>query len=452
MNAKARSMTEGSLAKHILLFSIPLVLSNFLQVLFNMSDIAVVGRFAGSMALGAVGSTVILVGLFTGFLMGVGSGVNVLVARYLGAQSEDDVRETVHTALLLCALIGLIILCIGLFLSRAMLALLNTKAELMDGATLYMRIYFLGMPAMAIYNFGNAVFSAAGDTRRPLIYLACAGVINVLLNLFFVICCRMDVAGVALASIISQYLSAAMIVCALFRSRESYALRLRSLRFQREKARFLLALGIPSGAQNAIFSLANLFIQRGVNSFSATMVAANSAAANADPLVYDVMAAFYTACASFISQNYGARKRERVIRSYRISLMYSFVAGAVLGLGLLALGRGFLSLFAPDAAVAEAGMVRLRIMGFSYAMSAFMDCTISASRGLGKSFAPMVIVILGSCVFRIAWVYTVFAHFGTITSLYLLYIFSWTITAVAEIWYFVRVYRKQMALMEATPA
>ena len=447
MSSKAPSMTEGSLAKNILFFSLPLVMSNLLQVLFNMSDIAVVGRFAGSIALGSVGSTTTLVTLFTGFLIGMGSGVNVLVARYLGAQSREDVDETVHSSLILCLITGVIFLILGQTISRWLLGLLNTKPELMDGAVLYLRIYFLGMPAMAIYNFGNAVLSAAGDTRRPLLYLFLAGVINVALNLFFVIVCRMDVAGVALASIISQYISAGLILAALIRSKESYALHPKRIRLHPEKAKFVLSLGIPSGAQNAIFALANLFIQRGINTFDATMVAANSAAANADPLVYDVMAAFHTACASFMSQNYGARKRERVLKSYFISLAYSFVVGSLIGLGLLACGKGFLGLFSADAAVVEAGMIRLKIMGFSYGVSAFMDCTIAASRGLGKGFVPMVIVILGSCVFRVAWVYTLFAYFGTIMSLYLLFVCSWSITAIAEIWYFVRVYKRQMALI-----
>ena len=442
--AKLRSMTEGSLSRGILFFSLPLVLSNLLQVLFNMSDIAVVGRFASAHALGAVGSTVILVGLFTGFLIGMGSGVNVMVARYLGANSDEDVQQTVHTSFLICLIAGLCILFIGLFLSRPLLELLNTKEELIDDATLYLRIYFLGMPALAVYNFGNAVYSALGDTGRPLRYLFCAGIINVLLNLFFVIVCHLGVAGVALASIISQYLSATLIVRALVRFEGSVKLRPGKLAIHREKARFILSLGINSGAQNAIFSLANLFIQRGVNSFDTLMVEGNSAAANADALVYDVMAAFYTACSSFMSQNYGARRRERILKSYLISLGYSFFAGAVLGLLLVFFGRGFLSLFTSDAAVAEAGMVRLKIMGYSYAFSAFMDCSIAASRGLGKSFMPMFIVIMGSCVFRVVWVYTVFAYFGTVFSLYLLYICSWTITAIAETWYFVRTYRKRM--------
>lgn len=439
-----KDLTEGKLGKQILLFSIPLMLSNVLQVLFNMADVAVVGRFAGSIALGAVGSTTILVALFTGLLIGMSGGVNVLVALHFGAKSKKDITETVHTAAILCLLIGIFLSAVGIVFARGILAVLNTKPELIDAAALYLRIYFLGMPALAMYNYGNAVFSAVGDTKRPLFYLALAGIINVVLNLFFVIVCKMDVAGVATASVISQYISAFLIIAVLFRSKELYGLRISELRITVGKAKTILQLGVPSGLQNGIFQLANLFIQTGVNSFDATMVAGNSAAANADAIVYDVMAAFYTACGSFIGQNYGAKKKDRVRKSYLISLAYSFGVGLIMGLALVASGPHFLSLFTKEQAVVEAGMMRLTIMGFSYCISAFMDCSIAASRGLGKSFVPTIIVIMGSCVFRIIWVYTVFAYFRTISSLYMLYAFSWTITAIAEIIYFRYAYKKQI--------
>ncbi len=446
MNSQQKiTLTSGSLGRNILLFSIPLMLSNVLQVLFNMSDIAVVGRFAGSHALGSVGSTSILVTLFTGFLIGVGSGINVNVARYLGCQSDRDVSETVHTSAILCVIIGTIALLIGVLGARPMMQLLGTKDELIDGAIQYLQIYFLGMPALAVYNFGNAVLSAAGDTRRPLIIMIVAGIVNVILNLFFVIVCQLSVAGVAIASTVSQYLSAALIVRLLMRTKDSYALHLNQMRITPIKARSVLTLSLPAGMQNAIFAIANLFIQAGVNSFPAVVVEGNSAAANADALVYDVMAAFYTACSSFMSQNFGAGNRKRVIRSYYISLAYSFGIGAVLGGMLLLFGDKFLMLFTTDPEVVQMGMDRLWVMGFSYAFSAFMDCTIAASRGIGKSAVPTAIVIMGSCVFRVIWVYTVFAYFHTIMSLYLLYIFSWSITAIAEIIYFRYSYRQKIA-------
>ncbi len=442
MRRKSIQLTEGALLPAIVRFSVPLMLSNVLQVLFNMSDIAVVGRFAGPEALGAVGSTAILVTLFAGFLMGIGSGVNVTVARYLGARQDRDTSETVHTAFLLTLLIGGLLFAAGFLLTPALLALLGTKDVLMAGAVRYLRIYLVGLPAMAVFNFGNGVLSASGDTRRPLVFLSIAGVLNVLLNLFFVIVCGLAEAGVALASIISQYVSAALILLSLTRRAESFSLHRTLLRLHPGKARQILLIAVPSALQNAIFAVANLFIQAGVNTFDAVVVEGNAAAANADALVYDVMAALYTACASFMSQNVGARRPERVIRSYRISLALSFGVAAVMSAGLVLLGRPFLSLFTTDAAVADAGLTRLRIMGCSYAFSAFMDCSIAASRGLGKTLVPTVIVVLGSCVFRVIWVYTVFAHFHTILSLYLLYIFSWTLTGTAEILYFARIYRR----------
>lgn len=448
MPSGEKNLTEGPLAQQILVFSVPLVLSNLLQALFNMSDIAVVGRFAGSQALGSVGSTTIFVTLITGFLIGLGGGVNVLVARFYGAGNTRDVEKSVHSSLLVCLAAGILMLLIGVVFSPALLRLLGTKPDLLEGAVLYLRIYFLGMPAMAIYNFGNGVFSAVGNTRKPLIYLSISGALNVVLNLFFVIVCQMSVAGVALASILTQYLSAGLILRALARTESCYGIRRDRLRLDPAMTRSILGLGVPAGCQNAIFALANLFIQAGINTFDTVVVSGNSAAANADPLVYDVMAAFYTACSSFMSQNYGAGKRNRVKRSYFISLGYSFGIGAVLGLSLVFFGRTFLALFTTEQAVIEAGMQRLVIMGLCYPVSAFMDCTIAASRGLGRTIVPTIIVIMGSCVFRVAWVYTIFAYFGTLQSLYLLFVCSWSITAIAEIIYFAWAYKEQMKIYD----
>ena len=438
------SLTEGPLLPAIVRFSIPLVLSNLLQVLFNMSDIAVVGRFAGAVALGAVGSTATLVTLFTGFLIGMGSGVNVTVAHFLGAKQPKDVRESVHTSFIIMLASGLALFLLGFIFAPSILTLLDTKEELYPGALIYLRIYFFGMPALAIFNFGNGVLSASGDTRHPLMFLSTAGALNVALNLLFVIAFHLAEAGVALASVISQYISAILILVFLVRCDDPLRLRLSELKLSPRKCIQILGISVPAGLQNAIFYIANLFIQGAVNTFDAVMVEGNSAAANADPLVYDVMAAFYTACASFMSQNFGAGKKKRVRDSYLLSLALSFAAGALLSVLLLIFGREFLSLFTADAEVVAAGMLRLRVMAGSYAFSALMDCTIAASRGLGKSLVPTVTVIMGSCVFRVIWVFTVFAHFHTMTSLYLLYIFSWAITGIAELAYFLVCYRQQV--------
>ena len=445
-------MTQGSLSRQIIGFSLPLMFTNLLQMLFSMVDLAVVGRFSSSAAMGSVGSTTTLIFLFTGFLMGLGSGVNVLVATHFGARSEKNMRESVHTSFLVCLIAGFLMLALGLIFARPLLELLNTRDDLIDGAELYLRIYFLGMPAAALYNYGNGVLNAIGDTKTPLIYLSVAGVLNVILDLAFVIGLGMSTDGVALASMLSQCVSAGLIVRSLMRSTDIYRLNLRELRFYRDKASHVLSIGVPAGLQNAIFSVANLFIQAGVNSFSTVVVEGNSAAGNVDNLVYAVMNAFYIACSSFVGQNYGAGKADRVRKSYLLTLGYAALAAAVFGGLFLLFGRQFLSLFTPEAEVIDAGLQRIAVMCFSFPLSALMDNTTAASRGLGKSLVPMILVFLGSCVFRVIWIYTVFAYFHTIGSLYLLYPFSWLITGTAEIAYFVHCYRKYVRLLEASPA
>lgn len=435
-------MTREPLCSGIFFFSLPLIFSNLLQILFNLSDVAVVGHFAGASALGAVGSTTTVVTLFTGFLIGMGSGVNVLTARFLGQRNEKELRECVHTALFVCAAGGLCLLLLGEGIAGGLLRLLRTKEELIRQAALYLRIYFLGMPALAVFNFGNAVFSAAGDTKKPLLFLFSAGVLNVLLNLFFVIALKMDVAGVAVASVTAQYASALLTVLALGRAEGPHALSLRFLRPEREKARMILALSLPSGMQNAAFQLGNLFVQYGLNSFSATVVSGHVAAQNADALVYDVMAAFYTASGSYIGQNYGAGDMGRVRKAYRISMCYAFLSGLFLGCLLELFGSSFMGFFTSDPAVARAGLFRLRMFGFAYGFSALVDGNLAASRGLGRGAVPTLILLLSVCVFRIVWIFTVFAHFHTLVSLYLLFMVSWVLGGAAEYLYFRRAFRE----------
>ena len=441
---KQIEMTRGSLWKNILLFSLPLMLTQVLEVLFNLSDVAIAGKYAYNtyVALGAVGSTTTLVSLFTGLLIGMGAGVNVAVARWLGIGDEESVEHTTHSSLLLCLGMGLVTCLICVCFAEPMLRLLNTKEDFLPGAVLYLRIYALGLPGMGIYNCGNGILIATGDTKRPLVYLSVAGVLNVILNLVFVIGCRMSAEGVAIASAIAQWVSAGLIFVHLLRRRDACRLELRKLRIHRMAAKRILMIGIPSGMQNAIFAVANLFVQAGLNSFDEITVSGAAAAANADTLIFNMMAAFYTACASFVSRNWGAGRRDRILKSYYISMLYAFLAGAIFGGLMLLLGRQFLYLFASEEAVIDAGMDRLRIMAFSYGFGALMDASIAASRGLGKSIAPTVMVILGSCVFRVIWIYTVFAFFHTVPSLYLLYIFSWVITGIAEFLYFRATYKK----------
>ena len=331
-----------------------------------------------------------------------------------------------------------------MFLARPLLILIKTKDDLLEQAVIYFKIYMLGMPGLALYNYGNAVLSAAGDTKRPLYYLSLAGIINVILNLFFVIVCKLSCAGVALASIISQYLSAILVMIPIARGLNVAGIKfnVKHLNFNPTITRRILKIGIPSGMQNAIFAMANTFIQVGVNSFDSVMVAGTAAGSNLDNIIYSAMNAFYVACASFIGQNYGAGNKKRILHSMIISNLYAFILGASLSTSMYIFGPQCFSLFTSDPAVIQAGMMRFSVMWFSYPIATFMDNTIAANRGLGKTSIPTLIVFIGSCLFRILWVYTVFAYFGTIQSLFLLYIFSWILTALAEIIYFIHLYKK----------
>lgn len=398
---KELDMVNGPLARKILIYSIPLMFSNLLQVFFNMTDVAVVGKFAGARALGSVGSTTIIITLTTGILLGMGGGVNAVTALHMGAEDYQRVHKTVHTSVILCFIAGLLLLVTGLAFSKPLLEVMNTKPELIDGATAYLMIYLCGSPALALYNFGNGVLSAVGDTKRPLIYLSISGIINIVLNLFFVIVCRLGVIGVAIASIIAQYISAALIIRFLMKTYGSYGLRMKDIAIDRDAAAAVLRIGVPAAIQYSLFAIANICIQTSINSFSHVVVEGNSAATNADSLIYDMMAAFYTA-----------------------------------------FQRPFLLLFTSDNAVIHYGQIRIGVMAFVYCVSAFMDNATAAARGIGKSVAPTIIVVMGSVVFRIIWLLTVFAYFKTLQSLYLIYVISWTLTAIAGNIYFAYHYRK----------
>ena len=435
-------MTSGSIWKGILVFSIPLIISNVLQQVFNMADIMVVGSFSGDISLGAVGCTSMLITLFTGFAIGMGNGINAIVARYIGSKDSKLVHDTVHTSFVISLILGLILFIIAYFSCEGLLTLMKTKEVFMDKAVQYLKCYFIGLPALAIYNFGNGVYSAAGNTKKPLIFLSIAGALNIGMNLLFVIVFKLDVVGVGMSSAISQYVSAILIVIFLFLEKKEYGLKLKDIKLYKGRVLPVLKLGIPSGFQMAIFAIANMFIQSGVNELSEIDIEGNSACATFDSLVYDVMAAFYAGCASFISQNYGAGNKKRMLKSYYVGLVYSFGIGLLFGLCLILFGRGILHLFTSSDEVIASAMRRMLIMGFTYCFSSFMDCTIAANRGIGHTLLPTVFLILGSCVFRVIWVYTIFAYFHTIQSLYLLYVFSWVITGIAEIIYFFIEFRK----------
>lgn len=432
---------QGSLFKTIFIFSLPLIFTNLLQVLFSFTDVAVLGRFASAESMGSVGSVAILVFMCTGFLTGIGSGVNSVAAFYIGADNKKSVSDTVHTSAILCVTAGVAVCVSGILFARPVLQLMGTKAILIDGSVTYFKIYMLGMPALAFYNFGNGILSASGDTKSPLKFLSISGVVNVVLDLVFVICFNMDIAGVAVASISSLYISAFLVFLKLYKRNDALAFRFKNLRLNKFILYKLIKICIPAGMQNVIFAFANIFIQVGINSFDAAMVIANSAAANSDTLVYNTMSAFYVAGSTAIAQNYGAQNKKGILKSCFISVAYSFLAGLFLGVLLLLFGRYFLAVFTSEPHIIELGMERLTIMAFSYCLSAFMDAALASSRGLGETIIPTVIVIIGSCILRILWIYTVFGFFGTVLSLYLVFPVTWIITAAAEFIYFAKLYR-----------
>lgn len=436
-------MTNGNLWKKILLYSLPLVLTNLLQLLFSIADVAIVGKFAGSISLGAVGSTTLLVALTTGWLIGISNGVNAVVAYFAGANEEKKEKQAINLGLYICLFTGLFTLFLGIISSKAVLTLLGTKPELMEEAVLYFRIYMLGSPALALFNFGNSVLSAKGDTKKPLKILLFAGIINVILNLLLVIVFKMTADGVALASIISQYISAALILLSMFREKEKYKLEILQTSPDWNVIGRILKIGVPAALQYSMFSVANLFVQSAVNTFDHVVVEGNSAAMNFDSVVYEMMAAFYVACTSFIAQNYGAGNKENVKKSYLITTAYSFGLAAVLGAFIHIFRFPLLFIFTNDADVVEAGAIRLGILSITYCLSAFMDNATAACRGLGETFVPTVGIILGTIVFRVVWIYTVFAYFGTLESIYILYGCAFVLTSIFENWYLNRLYKKK---------
>lgn len=442
MRSRSIDMLNGSLWSSILRYSIPLMFSNVLQVLFNMADIVVVGRFSGPIALGSVGSTTMVVQLETGILFGLSTGICAIVAFHAGAGEKDALKKAVHTSVILSVALGVIMLILGVLTSRSFLSVLRTKDELIDGANLYLSVYLLGAPALSMYNCGNAILTANGETKRPLIYLLISGILNVILNLVFVIVFELSVLGVALSSIISQYLSAFLIIRYLVKTDKDYKIIPKCIKYDKVLSREILRIAVPCSCQHALFSLSNLFVQGAINYFDHRIVEGCAAGGNSDSLVYDMMAAFYTATTSFISQNLGARKIDRIKKVYIVSTIYSFITGLILGGLLLIFRREFIMLFTSHEEVIKYGEIRVMIMGASYCISAFMDNATAAARGLGKTVGPTVIVILGTIVFRILWIFTVFNYFHTLESLFLIYVSSWTLTAICANIYFAVSYNK----------
>lgn len=427
-------MCNGPILRKMLLFALPLMFSSILQLLFNAVDVIVVGKYVGDNALAAVGSTTSLIHLFVNFFVGLSIGVNVLVSNYYGAKQERYLSETVHTAMAISIVSGVFLAIIGAIFSPMILRLMQTPEEVLPLATIYLRVYFIGMPAQMIYNFGAAILRAIGDTRRPLYYLIVAGILNVTLNLFFVIVLHWGVFGVAFATIISQVVSAIFVLRCLLNETGGIHVDFKQIRFHKDKMKKILQIGLPAGIQSILFSLSNVLIQSAVNGFGATIVAGNSAAANIEGFVYVMMNAFYQANISFTGQNMGAGKHNRLNRILLTSEGCVIVVGLLAGGACYIAGPTLLTLYTDSPSVISAGMIRFAYIGSIYVLCGIMEVLVGSLRGMGYAVIPMIVSLIGTCGLRILWLQTVFPmeQFHKLETVYAIYPISWALTIVAH--------------------
>lgn len=437
-------MCHGPIFSKVIVFALPLMLSGVLQLLFNAADIIVVGQYVGSTALAAVGATGSLTNLLLNLLMGLSVGSNVVVARFYGARDDEKVSQAVHTSILISVICGVVMVFIGVFLAEPLLIMMGTPENVLDGAAQYMRIYFAGVPVIMLYNFGSAVLRAVGDTKRPMYFLILAGVANVVMNLIFVIVFHMGVAGVALATVISQGIAAVLVLICLLRANGSIRLYFHRLKLHKEVLIEMVKVGLPAGLQGMLFNVSNVLIQSSINSFGDLAMAGNTAASNIEGFVGTCMNAVYQAALCFTSQNYGAGKYSRI---RKIRNRCEVLTGSVgLGLGLLAFACGpvLLKLYATDPVVIEYGLLRMSIMCTTFFICGMMDCMVGCLRGIGYSFVPMLVSLAGACGFRLLWIFTVFQWFRSLEVLYLSYPISWAITGIAHTICFIVVSRKKL--------
>ena len=435
-------MCNGPLLGKILVFYVPLMLSGVLQLLFNAADIVVVGRFAGSDSLAAVGATGSLINLIVNLFIGLSVGANVLVARFYGSGQREELKSMVQTALCTALIGGFILIFIGFFVARPALAMMETPEDVIGLSVVYMRIYFVGMPLMMVYNFGGAVLRAVGDTKRPLYYLSIAGVANVILNLIFVIVFQMGVAGVATATVVSQGISAGLVVRCLLKTDSAYRLVLDHVKIAPDKLLKMVQIGIPAGLQGALFSVSNVLIQSSVNSFGSITMAGNTAASNIEGFVYTAMNALHQAAISFCGQNYGAMKYRRVGRVAAICVGLVAVVGLLMGNGVFLCSGVLLKLYSTNPEVIRYGSLRMAYVCTPYFLCGMMDVMVGTLRGIGYSVMPMLVSLTGACLFRVVWVYTVFQQYHTLECLYISYPISWGLTFLVHLLCFTVVYRR----------
>lgn len=436
------NMVSGPTFLKMILFSVPVVLSGILQLLFNACDIIVVGNFAGDASLAAVGSTSSLINLFTNLFIGLSVGSNVLIAHFVGSNDKSKVSLTVHTSIVLAIICGVFLSVAGFIFANPMLKLMGSPDDVIMLATLYLKIYFLGMPALLIYNFGAAILRAVGNTKHPLYFLTISGVLNVLLNLLLVICFSMGVAGVAIATVVSEYLSAALIIWYLSEKSEELKLTRSDLKIDPYILKRVIAIGIPAGLQGTIFSLSNVVIQSAINSFGSDVVAGNSATMNIEGFVYMAMNAIYQTAITFVGQNYGAGKKKRVLRCTLQAEAIVVIVGLLFGVSAYIFSTELLHIYSRSPAVVAAGKVRCAYILPIYFLCGSMDVMVGALRGIGQSVVPMVTSLIGACALRLVWISTVFKMHRTTGMLYISYPISWIITLIAHIAFFVYFYNK----------
>lgn len=446
MKKTNQNMLQGPLLRNIITYTLPIILTSVLQLLFNAADLVVVGRYCGSVSVGAIGATGALTNLMVNLFIGMSVGAGVAVAHAKGAHEDEVLHRTVHTALPVALVGGVALTFIGVLFSETFLRLMDTPDNVLSLSAVYMKIYFAGATFNLVYNFCASILRAVGDTKSPLIFLSLAGVVNVVLNIFFVTVFHMNVAGVALATTISQGLSAVAVVIVLMRRKDGCRLRLRKMRFYKPQLMKIIRIGLPAGIQGSLFSISNVLIQSSVNSFGDVFMAGNAAAGNIEGFVYVGMNAFHQTAVNFVGQNMGARQYDRVKKILWTCLGCTAVIG--LGLGVMGyfFGEQLLSIYITDSAEAIGyGMIRLSCICLPYFLCGLMDVSTGALRGMGASFVPMLISVLGVCGFRILWIYSVFQVWHTPQCLYLSYAVSWIITFAAQLAAFGVVYRKHIA-------
>lgn len=435
-------MCSGPLFKKILIFALPIMAMNLLQLLFNAADMVVAGRFSGKEALAAVGATGSLINLIVNFFMGLSAGTSVVVAQEYGANKAEDISRSVHTSLYVSIVSGLIVMALGLILCEPLLVLMGTPEDILPLSVLYMKIYFLGIPASMVYNFGAAILRAVGDSRRPMYYLVLSGVVNVILNLFFVVVLHMGVDGLAWATNISQYLAMALILMYLVRSDGAIRFIPRQMRIDREKLKRIIKIGLPAGLQSLLFSISNVLIQAAINSFGSAMVAASSAASNIEGFVGTTMTAYYNAAISFVGQNMGAKKFDRIDTVAKVCTALVFATWVLLSGLTMLFARPLLAIYTPDANIIELGVMRVNVMMIAYFSCGIMNVFPGVTRGMGFSVLPMLCTLVGACLMRILWLWTFFAWYPTVIMLFACYPITWTLAGLGQVATFLYARRK----------